>query len=475
MADSGNSDIDMNNSEIKKIGGIEMNYDNDSEIDMKNNKITDVGGIVMYNDDDSKINMNGNKIINLDAPSGDNHAANKKSVDDKISEIPVGDSSGLLPLDGSKAMTGDLNMGTKSIINLADPTANSHGANKKSVDGKIEASEKASIRAVQQENVFARVVKNDDFKEDDDDIHKVGSVQKDFHQVNHQTYQFKIDYDSSIGYHSTRLSIDLIYLPLGSYTMVYEMYIEDGITIDEINAVSGTLNVVKINSKIYGTNTRSIIHFTKSFFSSVFDDLEIDIKLKSKTDPQTTIYVVVYGVSGYQNNVDPLVWDRFYYIENKIVHFEAPIDMNGNKITGVAAGVDDSDVINKAQFDKIQTYYYYTNDLKHNNQKNVNFPNFNKYPFDSNLKEIINIKLSGYYHIIYTDYYKRKNGTFRIHKNTTPIYLLPVNTKSDWTQLTINTVHKFENGDYLQFDFSNNRTCLFGIGRSTFYIKYLHP
>ena len=348
MADSGNSDIDMNNSEIKKIGGIEMNYDNDSEIDMKNNKITDVGGIVMYNDDDSKINMNGNKIINLDAPSGDNHAANKKSVDDKISEIPVGDSSGLLPLDGSKAMTGDLNMGTKSIINLADPTANSHGANKKSVDGKIEASEEASIRAVQQENVFARVVKNDDFKEDDDDIHKVGSVQKDFHQVNHQTYQFKSDYDSSIGYHSTRLSIDLIYLPLGSYTLVYEMYIEDGITIDEINAVSGTLNVVNINSKIYGTNTRSIIHFTKSFFSSVFDDLEIDIKLKSKTDPQTTIYVVVYGVSGYQNNVDPLVWDRFYYIENKIVHFEAPIDMNGNKITGVAAGVDDSDVINKS-------------------------------------------------------------------------------------------------------------------------------
>ena len=318
-------------------------------------------------------------------------------------------------------------------------------------------------------------MKNDEFKEDDDDIHKVGSVHKDFHQVNPQTYQFKIDYDSSIGYYSTRLSIDLIYLPLGSYTMVYEMYVEDGITIDEIDAVSGTLNVVKINSKINGTNTRSIIHFIKSLFSSGFDDLDIDIKLKSKTDPQTTIYVVVYGVSGYQNNVDPLVWDRFYYIENKIVHFEAPIDMNGNKITGVADGVDDSDAINKAQFDKIQTYYYYTNDLKHNNQKNVNFPNFNKYSFDSNISAIINIKLSGYYHIIYTDYYKGNNGTFRIHKNTTPIYLSPVNAKSDWTQLTINIVHKFENGDYLQFDFSNNRTRLFGIGRSTFYIKYLRP
>ena len=165
MADSGNSDIDMNNSEIKKIGGIEMNDDNDSEIDMKNNKITDVGGIVMYNDDDSQINMNGNKIINLDTPSGDNHAANKKYVDDKISEIPAGDTSGLLPLDGSKAMTGDLNINNNEIKNLKDPkpSDSNHAASVNFVnktisdnnvvldtliDTKIEASEEASIRAV---------------------------------------------------------------------------------------------------------------------------------------------------------------------------------------------------------------------------------------------------------------------------------------------------------------------------------------
>ena len=50
--------------------------------------------------------------------------------------------------------------------------------------------------------------------------------------------------------------------------MVYEMYINDGITIDEIDAVSGTLTVGKINSKIDGTNTQSIIHFTKHSLSS---------------------------------------------------------------------------------------------------------------------------------------------------------------------------------------------------------------
>ena len=102
---------------------------------------------------------------------------------------------------------------------------------------------------------------DDEFKEDDDDIHKVGIDNKNFHLVNKKTYEFKIDYDSSIGYYSTRLSIDLIYLPLGSYTMVYEMYIDDGITINEIDARSETLSVGKINSRIDGKKTRSIIFF----------------------------------------------------------------------------------------------------------------------------------------------------------------------------------------------------------------------
>ena len=45
--------------------------------------------------------------------------------------------------------------------------------------------------------------------------------------------------------------------------------------------------------------------------------------------------MVVYGVSGLQNDVDSIFWDRFYYIENKKVHFEAAIGMNKNDITNV--------------------------------------------------------------------------------------------------------------------------------------------
>lgn len=281
----------------------------------------------------------------------------KKYVDSEISKIHEFDPSGLLPLDGSKSMSGNLNMGHNNIIgiygssrddsaltvgdakatyfpllgnrsmqgnlnmgnhsitNLKDPQSSDNtfaatvnfvknSINDESstiydvIDRKIEESEERSIKAIEQENVFKKVMDDDEFKEDDDDIHKIGVVQKDFHKIDHRTYEFKIDYDSSIGYYSTRLSIDLVYLPTGNYTMVYEMYVEDGITIDEINATSGTLAAVKTSSKIIGTKTRSVIIFNKYVIIPSFDDLDIDIKLKGKTDPQTTIFVVVYGVSG---------------------------------------------------------------------------------------------------------------------------------------------------------------------------------
>ena len=494
---TGNLNMGMNN--ILNIDTLNDYTDNsEKDRDLKsvvNKEYLNTHFLKIMGKGDYDFNLGGQIIKNCqpyyDGLFDDNSLVSKAFVDAEIAKLPKPDTD-VLKLDGSKAMTGNLDMANHNLINLKDPqpSDNSHAAsvnfvntsinNSNSIiygiiDRKIEESETRSIESIDRENVFKKVMDDDEFKEDDSDIHKSGVQNKDFHTINKKTYEFKIDYDSNIGYYSTRLSIDLIYLPVGSYTMVYEMYVEDGITIDEINATSGTLTVEKINSRIDGTNTRSIIHFTKYTISSGFDDLEIDLKLKSKTDPQTTIFVIVYGVKGYVNNVSVNLWDRFYYYDNDSVKYEAPIDMNGNKITGVADGVDDSDVMNKAQFDKIQSYYFYTNDLKHNNKKNVNFPNFYKYPFDSNISEIINIKLSGYYHIIYTDYYKGNTSIFRIHRNTTSIYTLTVDAKSDWTQLTINIVHEFESGDYLQFDFNNNKSKLYGVGRSTFYIKYLHP
>ena len=180
-------------------------------------------------------------------------------------------------------MESNINMAQHSIINLKDPKPSDasyaasvnfvhttiNGSNaiiNGVIDKKIRESEERSIQAVQQENIFEKVMIDGLFILDDDDIHQAAVIDKDFHKGNQQTYQFKIDYDSSIGYYSTRLGINVVYLPISYYTIVFEMYFSNKIDDDKItiNASSGTLWVNKINTKISTDHTRSVINFYKN-------------------------------------------------------------------------------------------------------------------------------------------------------------------------------------------------------------------
>ena len=399
-------------------------------------------------------------------------------------------------------MEDDIDMANYSIINLKDPrpSDNSHAASVNfvnntinnnnfimvaAINDKIKESEEKSIQAVNQENVFAKVMVDDLFIIDDDDIHKVAVVDNDFHKVNQQTYEFKIDYDSEIKYYSTRLGVNVVYLPRNYYTIVFEMYFSNKIDPDNItvNATSGTLSVSKTNTKKSADHTRSVINFRKSIIYPADDELDIDIALKNKAgesyDSDTHIFVVVYGVAGTQNDVDVRLWDRYFYFDDNKINFEESIDMNGKKITGVANGTANNDVITKSQLDEFFTrynYYYYTYELKHENSKQVEFENFNKYPFNTNSSTYaLSIQIDGFYHILYTDYYKGVNDVFRITKNTTNIFIINVYHESDWTPFILNTVIEAHAGDYFQFSIHANRTIFKGNGYSTFYIKYLHP
>ena len=401
------------------------------DLNLNNNLIINCGRLTMVADGNSPINMNNSYLYGLPNPVSDDDATNKTYVDNRDNlNLPLNGSRAMqgnlnmgdhtiagirssaadnaaltvggakatfFPLHGNRSMQGNLNMANHSIINLKDPqpsdasyAASVNFVNKTvnsgnviindTIDKKIQESEERSIRAVQQENVFEKVMVDDLFILDDDDIHKVAVVDKDFHKVNQQTYQFKIDYDSSIGYYSTRLSVNVVYLPIGYYTIVFEMYFSDKIDQDKItiNALSGTLSVSKINTKKSSDHTRSVINFYKAIIYPSDDELDIDIALKNKAgqsyEADTQIFVVVYGVAGTQNDVDTRLWDRYFYVDDKKIHFEAPIDMvdkdienvnnlginnelnmNNKQIKKLGDGNEDTDGVNVKQLNEMET------------------------------------------------------------------------------------------------------------------------
>ena len=350
------------------------------EINLQAGKLLPINGNAPMKGNLKMTDNEGNiyKIIKLGTPTDPKDAVNKLYVD-----------SNFLRLDGSKGMLNDLNINNQAMKNLKDPVDKKDAANKeyvdtkadkKFVDDKIKESEERSIRAVSQENAFLKVMDDDLFVIEDDDIHRVGVVDKKFHQVNQQTYQFKIDYDSKIGYYSTRLGVSVIYLPISHYTIIFEMYFSDKIDPDQItiDSRSGTLQVNKINTKISSDHTRSVINFYKDQILPSDDELDIDIALKNKTgqsyDSDTQIFVVVYGVYGTQNDVDIQVWDRYFYIDDKKIYFEAPIDMvdkdienvnnlsinnelnmNNKQIKNLGDGIENSDGVNVKQLNDLKT------------------------------------------------------------------------------------------------------------------------
>ena len=95
------------------------------------------------------------------------------------------------------------------------------------------------------------------------------------------------------------------------------------------------------------------------------------------------------------------------------------------------------------------------------------------------------LKSNGYYHFIYSDFYKG-GGIFKIshdawdgvHKPKDPLNLRLV-SQSNWTPITINTVLNIRgrvsaNGARIYFYYDSADGSLYGDGASTFYIKYLH-
>ena len=384
-------EVDQSDASIAKIKGraIDFGYFHKQRgalkrlIELEASKLLPINGNAPMKGNLKMTDNEGNihKIIKLGTPTDTNDAVNKLYVDSNLLN--------LLPRDGSRGMLKDFNINNNAMKNLKDPVDKKDAANKeyvdtkadkKFVDDKIKESEERSIRAVSQENAFLKVMDDDLFVIEDDDIHRVGVVNKKFHQVNQQTYQFKIDYDSKIGYYSTRLGVSVIYLPISHYTIIFEMYFSDKIDPDQItiDSRSGTLQVNKINTKISSDHTRSVINFYKDQILPSDDELDIDIALKNKTgqsyDSDTQIFVVVYGVYGTQNDVYIQVWDRYFYIDDKKIHFEAPIDMvdkdienvnnlsinnelnmNNRQIKNLGDGNEDSDGINVKQLNGMET------------------------------------------------------------------------------------------------------------------------
>ena len=177
------------------------------------------------------LNMGGNAIINI-KPFVEDDSSQAAQSNDAINFEYFHGQRGQLKREINDVAAAALNrkypdpmedsidMANHSIIRLKDPKSSDsfHASTVNYVNrtisdnnavintlitDKVSESEALNIKANRQENEFSFVMDDDLFREDDDDIVKVRKVDKDYYDINKATYQFKIKYDSAIGYYST--------------------------------------------------------------------------------------------------------------------------------------------------------------------------------------------------------------------------------------------------------------------------------
>ena len=74
-------------------------------------------------------------------------------------------------------------------------------------------------------------------------------------------------------------------------------------------------------------------------------------------EADTSIFAEVHGVSGTHNDVEISLWDRVYYVENKMVHFEAPIDLEYKQINNLGDATKNGDAVNLKQLNRAMNSY----------------------------------------------------------------------------------------------------------------------
>ena len=398
------ADINMNNNFIQNIATPTSSHQVTNKGYCDYNFLNrQSGGVLM-----GPLSMNRNDLTGIpDTPKFGYSAVNKNYVDGEISKIPGTDTSPLLKIDGSRAMTGNLDMGDHSIQKVSDPVNSDDVATKNYVDAEIgyvstpflKLDGTRAMTGILNMNThkISNVV-NPEF--DTDVVNKqylenklieshlqpsgpsnifhflmndtskfssireiiIGSfsdVEKVAHRLNKKALSILLQNDLQTVSYSARLGLDMTSLSVGDYTLVMEFYWPEKFNIYTYADSTPTNIVDEQNIKNFSNYQKLYLQFTKKNTNSP-NNLIMEIRGELSTSNQQTGYLIFYGTKGTHYSITNDFYDQYImsdiFIYNGNMKMQTKIDMNNNKIIKLSNGTDPDDAVNKGQLDSVSVH-----------------------------------------------------------------------------------------------------------------------
>ena len=350
--DKMDGDINMNNNFIQNIATPTSSHQVTNKGYCDYNFLNrQSGGVLM-----GPLSMNRNDLTGIpDAPKFGYSAVNKNYVDGEISKIPGTDTSPFLKIDGSRAMTGILNMNTHKISNVVNPEFDTDVVNKQYLENKLIESH---LQPSGPSNIF-HFLMNDTSKFSSIREIIIGSfsdVEKVAHRLNKKALSILLQNDLQTVSYSARLGLDMTSLSVGDYTLVMEFYWPEKFNIYTYADSTPTNIVDEQNIKNFSNYQKLYLQFTKKNTNSP-NNLIMEIRGELSSSNQQTGYLIFYGTKGTHYSITNDFYDQYImsdiFIYNENMKMQTKIDMNNNKIIKLSNGTDPDDAVNKGQLDSV--------------------------------------------------------------------------------------------------------------------------
>ena len=396
------ADINMNNNFIQNIATPTSSHQVTNKGYCDYNFLNrQSGGVLM-----GPLSMNRNDLTGIpDTPKFGYSAVNKNYVDGEISKIPGTDTSPFLKIDGSRAMTGNLDMGDHSIQKVGDPVNSDDVATKNYVDAEIgyistpflkldgtramtgvlnmndqkisnlkmpefntDAANKQYIDNTLAESHLISSHKSNEFKylndpnETSSEYNITVDAFTDFNESPHKNkkaFQVTLTKDVGTNDYRSRMGFNLYPLPLGTYTIIFEYYFPENTNI-QLSCQSTTAYVHKQIQKDF-TDYSKLLAQINNNSKTTPDYLFFTIHGTAVvSNPEG--YIIVYGVKDWSDSVNPNIYDDGFYVQmfeykNGDMQIQTDIDMNTHKIENLSDATNTKDAINKGQLDEFKNEF----------------------------------------------------------------------------------------------------------------------
>ena len=230
-------------------------------------------------------------------------------------------------------ISGDILMKDHAIKQLANPTGDQDAVNLTSMK-KYVGSNSISAGHSHKKNALAYLERGSGVT----DVNNVTSVTfEDFtsnlHSVNKKAYTFNL-VRTGVNSFNSRLALNKIPLKEGEYTICVEFFIPKVDTNWFISASTpNPVDTLNYHTKHFNSHSpkysRTIIHTRKYKDNDNTIYLDISNSGYDGSSPLEKAALIIYGVKGYQTDVDGTVYDQAFVIDDGEITLQTDLDMNG--------------------------------------------------------------------------------------------------------------------------------------------------